>query len=199
MELWRNLSLSELSEIYEGRLIIEEWKDISNYEGHYMISNFGRVKSLKREVFHGKSKTIRMPERILKQKLRKDGYTEVNLAKNGVHNMNRIHSLVGNHFLENKEGLIEINHKKGIKTDNRFHQIEWSTASNNILHSYRELKRKHTVGVGDKNPNYRYFLHALTGIYYTYSELADQFGIQVGLVRSFFSLKDKRVQNYIKV
>ena len=33
---------------------METWKDIKNYEGLYQISNFGRVKSLKRTIKNNK-------------------------------------------------------------------------------------------------------------------------------------------------
>ena len=50
----------------------EIWKDKKDYEGHYQVSNLGRVKSIK----FGK-------EIILKQKI-KDGYYYVGLSKNGI-------------------------------------------------------------------------------------------------------------------
>ena len=49
----------------------EIWKDKKDYEGHYQVSNWGRVKSIK----FGK-------ERILKLTKDKDGYFFVNLYKN---------------------------------------------------------------------------------------------------------------------
>lgn len=45
---------------------IEEWKDISGYEGMYQISSFGRVKSLARNMPHKTYGTWHVKERILK-------------------------------------------------------------------------------------------------------------------------------------
>ena len=45
----------------------EVWKDITNYEGLYQISNLGRIKSLKRYEKCGEKLRIRN-ERFLKQR-----------------------------------------------------------------------------------------------------------------------------------
>ena len=63
----------------------EEWKNIKGYEGLYKISNLGRVKNLK-------------TNKILKLKLRKDGYTQVTLYKKGKQESKYVHRLVCEHF-----------------------------------------------------------------------------------------------------
>ena len=62
--------------------MIEEWKDIKEYEGFYQISNFGRVKSL---YFNR--------EKILKLSLSK-GYLQVTLHLHGEVETKSIHRLV---------------------------------------------------------------------------------------------------------
>ena len=52
----------------------EVWKDIKGYEGHYQISNIGRVKSLARMRFGKGGYLSPLKERILKQKTTKSGY-----------------------------------------------------------------------------------------------------------------------------
>lgn len=197
MNIHKDTRLINLTENINGKIYTERWLPIKGYEGHYLISDFGRVKSLKRKVHHKKSGHITMPEKILKQKIRNDGYNEVNLCINGVHRMTRIHTCVGLHFLYNPNNYKEINHKNGLKADNRFHQLEWVTPSQNIKHSYVVLKRKHSVGYGEKNPNFKYFLNLETGIYYTYNDLSFQLGLSLERVRSLFCYKDKRLNNFI--
>ena len=53
---------------------MEEWRDIKGYEGYYQISNFGRVKSLPRDVGSNRCKN----EIIMKTSLDKDGYEHLN-------------------------------------------------------------------------------------------------------------------------
>jgi hypothetical protein len=45
----------------------------------------------------------------------------------------------------------EINHKNGIKWDNRLDNLELATKSTNALHSYRVLGNKGGVSVGEKS------------------------------------------------
>ena len=108
----------------------EIWKDIEDYEGHYQIGDFGKVKSLK----FGK-------ERILKAAPTKRGYLQV-ILRNGVGKAHTVHRLVASAFIPNPENKSTVNHKWGNKLDNRAIALERATSSENHLHSYRELGRK---------------------------------------------------------
>ena len=60
----------------------EIWKDIKEYEGLYQISNFGRVKSLKRKVYAGRGRMRWQYEKILSEnKTNGNGYKIVSLCK----------------------------------------------------------------------------------------------------------------------
>lgn len=72
----------------------EIWKDLPNYEGFYQVSNYGRVKSLKRLDAIGR----RVNEKILKQSSDK-GYLLVNLSKNVSQRTFHVHILVAMAFL----------------------------------------------------------------------------------------------------
>jgi len=117
----------------------EIWKDIEEYEGIYQISSHGRVKSLKRIVV-GPSHIggeIKIKGRIRKNHLRKDSYMGISLNKEGHCNSFLIHRLVANAFILNSENKPDINHKNGVKTDNRVENLEWCTSTENLKHAYR--------------------------------------------------------------
>lgn len=146
MGVWKNKSLCSM----KG----EVWVSACGYFGHYEVSNFGRVKSLMRKVNHGGCGTITMKERIISQKLKKNGYLEVNLSLDGCHRMHFVHRLVAECFLDNPMSLPEVNHKTGDPTDNRSSELEWVTSSQNHRHAYEVLKRSGVncgrVGVNNK-------------------------------------------------
>lgn len=101
----------------------EEWRTIKGYEGHYMVSNLGRVKSLK------KNKEI-----ILKQRLCGAGYYVVNLCIDGKIKTHMVHRLVAISFLNNVMQKSDVNHINENKLDNRVVNLEWLTHEENIRH-----------------------------------------------------------------
>lgn len=102
----------------------EEWKPIDGYEG-YLISNLGRVKSLKR----GR-------EMILEPIRDAHGYLRVNLYKDGVRHLLKIHRLMATTFINNPDGLPQVNHKDGNKENNSVENLEWVTESQNTQHAW---------------------------------------------------------------
>lgn len=112
----------------------EVWKDIEDYEGYYMISNFGRVKSLRRNRYVGCKAGI-IKERILKTTLNTSGYELVKLYFKGKPKFFRVHQLVARHFIENKCCYPIINHIDGNKRNNKADNLEWCTYSKNAQHA----------------------------------------------------------------
>ena len=98
----------------------ELWKDIKNYEGHYQVSNFGRVKSIK----FGK-------EIILKPVTDRHGYLIVGLWKNNKQKTYKVHRLVMEAFIPNTDNLPCVNHKDEDKTNNNVENLEWCTYTYN--------------------------------------------------------------------
>jgi len=105
--------------------LIEEWRDIKDFEGYYQISNFGRLKSFK-QYKNGK---------ILKLTNSKNSYFSVVLCTNNYRKSTRIHRLVAEHFLFNLCDYKLVNHIDGNKQNNRLDNLEWCSPSQNVKHS----------------------------------------------------------------
>jgi hypothetical protein len=117
--------------------MIEIWEDIKKYEGIYQVSNFGRVKHLafsRVNVLTNGFSLIK--EKILKPVKHENGYLFVSLC-NGNQKEYSIHTLVARAFIANPDNKPEVNHKDGIKSNNLTNNLEWNTASENLIHSYK--------------------------------------------------------------
>ena len=69
--------------------------------------------------------------------LNKVGYYRVGLWNNSGKPTNfSVHRLIATHFIPNPEGKPCVNHKNGVKHDNRVENLEWCTYAENTQHAY---------------------------------------------------------------
>ena len=118
----------------------EVWKDIEGYESKYQASNLGRVKSLERYYKTGRGGIQLLPERILKQSVKKTGYVCVTLCKNGIHTTYLLHRIIAKLFVPNPNNYPEINHKDENQQNNCADNLEWCNHSYNINYGTRTEK-----------------------------------------------------------
>jgi len=115
---------------------METWKPVVGYEGVYEISDLGQVKRISGWSDGRKTKPIG----ILKTGRKKRYATAVlHNKKLGKQKQYPVHRLVLAAFVGPLPYGHEVNHKNGIKRDNRLENLEYVTHSENQLHSYRVL------------------------------------------------------------
>ena len=116
----------------------EVWRTIVGYEGLYVVSNMGRVRSLERIDSLGRV----VKEKILSpSKNGNEGYLFVYLYKNGKSKNHYIHRLVLSAFApcENMENL-EVNHLDENKENNNLNNLEWITHKDNQNYGTRNKR-----------------------------------------------------------
>jgi hypothetical protein len=104
----------------------EKWRDVPGYEGRYQASDQGRLRSKERG--------------LLSPFLSTGGYLVATVRKDGKRYGTGAHRLIAEAWVPNPESKPEINHKNGVRTDNRPENLEWVTRSENNLHRRRVLQ-----------------------------------------------------------
>lgn len=141
MEYYKNKSIESLND--------EKWLPIIGYEGYYFVSNLGRIKSVDRTVVSSFDSERMVKGRVMKLFMDRKGYIRVMLCKEGECKNCQVHRLVALTFIKNVHNKPRVNHKLGVKHDNRVTELEWVTASEDELHSYRVLGKKNPkAGLG---------------------------------------------------
>lgn len=129
----------------------EVFKDVLGYEGLYQVSNYGRVKSLKREnIFYCglRKEFLKRPvkEKILSFNKSNRGYLQVCLTKNGKYRTYTVHRMVAIAFIPNKNNKSQVNHKDGNKENNRVDNLEWCSPKENSNHAFKTgLSKPHNM------------------------------------------------------
>ena len=110
----------------------EEWREIPNAD--YSVSSEGRIASRKKGRWW-----------VMRSSTRSNGYPHLHIFVDGGRKDYSVHELVALCFLGPKPSPShQINHKNGIKADNRADNLEWVTCSENHRHRFDILgKRRH--------------------------------------------------------
>lgn len=117
----------------------EIWKDIIGFKGRYQVSNFGNVKSNDYSYYNRGNKSMQLIKgKQLRPCKAKSGYMVVNL----ISKTHYVHRLVCEAFIEDIPDGLTVNHKNGIKEDNRIENLEIMSYSENHLHAFSLLHRK---------------------------------------------------------
>lgn len=118
----------------------EIWKPIPSLAGTYEASSEGQI----RRAIAGQATRIGT---IIKPTVSR-GYHRISVHFNRKQLTRSVHRLVAEAFLGPVPAAMPINHKNGVKHDNRIENLEICTVSENTAHGYRVLGR-----LPNRNPN----------------------------------------------
>lgn len=109
---------------------MEEWRPIRFTNGHYEVSNMGRVKNVK-------------TGHVLKPLDDGNrGYKRVCLSHYDYQKRFKIHRLVAMEFIPNPNNLPQVNHIDGNKENNCASNLEWVSVKENVVHAQKTGLRK---------------------------------------------------------
>lgn len=149
-------------------MVVEVWKDIAGFEGYYQASNLGNIKTLARNF---------KPDLIKKPCLNKyTGYLQTTISINNKSRTYNIHILIAKTFIENPNGLKEVNHKDCNKTNNCIDNLEFVTAKENTQHA--RLNKLRDDKHGYDHPNTKNSI-----------EILDLLGNRIGVLNGKLELK----------
>lgn len=174
----------------------EIWKDIKGYEGKYMVSSFGRIKSLQRIVLRSNSiGCLPLKERMIKIIPDPNNYLRAAFCRNGETKTIRIHRLVAESFLPNPFNKPQVNHKDGNRQNNNVENLEWCTQSENMIHANSTGLKK--VASGSSHAYSRPVIDLNTGVFYdSVTDLAKLLCMPAPTLRDWLNGKTNKGNNY---
>lgn len=115
----------------------EKFLPIKGFEGYYEISNFGKVKSLRRRITRSDGRIQTLKERILKPGTGTNGYHYFICSYGGKFTTIYLHREVAKNFIENPHNKPCVNHKDCNKKNNVASNLEWVTMEENSKHAVK--------------------------------------------------------------
>ncbi len=121
----------------------EEWKDIKDFEGLYMISSYGRIISCSKRLKNGNGSRVTKPKLSIPGKCR--GYYQARLSKEDKQYCPYIHRLIAEYFIPNPSNYKYVDHIDGNRTNNDIKNLRWCTASMNRLNPITHDKHRKSM------------------------------------------------------
>lgn len=116
------------------------YKAIKGYEGIYEVNELGKIRSVDRMTECKDGSIRKYKGKELKPGIHKNGYAMVRLSKNGIYKMMKVHRLVADAFIPNRDNLPEVHHKNHDRKDNRMENLKWVTRAEQMDEHLRAAK-----------------------------------------------------------
>ena len=156
---------------------MEEWKTIDGTGGMYEVSSYGRLRS-------------NISVKILKTNVNSAGYILATFPIAGVKKRRQVHRLVASAFIPNPEGKPQVNHLDADRTNNHVENLEWCTASENTVYSFK-------IGNSKRYPHHEKPVIRSDGkVYRSMTAAAKDLGVPYSYVRDVCNGTQKSTRGY---
>lgn len=164
----------------------EIWKSVEGYEGLYEVSNMGHVRSVDRIIIRKNGIKLRCKGKELYFTISKVDErshrprASVQLWKNNIATLHRVHRLVAKAFIPNPENKPTVNHIDGNPLNNCVENLEWNTFSENQIHAYKIGLAKAKRNFKPANSRKVFAKHEVTGEEFvcdTCRQMAEKIGV----------------------
>jgi len=159
----------------------EKWLPAFGFESSHEVSNMGNIRSYKRM-------------QNVKYYPDARGYSRFKINDITI----KVHRLVAQTFIPNPEGKKFVNHKNGIKTDNRSENLEWVTNKENMEHAVKNGYYKNNHSVVWEEKKRKVACYNDDGIYKEFDSLQEasrQMGLFASNIHHALSGKIKKSKN----
>lgn len=107
--------------------LYEYWLPVKGLEGWYEVSNWGRVRSVERDVIYADGRVYHYPSKVLdiQRNPYRANYEQVHLYVNSKRIPSKVHRLVAEAFIPNPDNLPQVNHRDECTYNNAVWNLEW--------------------------------------------------------------------------
>lgn len=175
----------------------EIWLPVPGFDGKYLASSFGRIRSIYSKTKTGK---VRLTGTILKPAINCRGYYILKLSKKTY----KVHRLIALTYHPNPDNKPQVNHKDLDQLNNRADNLEWATAKENTNHAQingRIPIAKPYVPVGERPKRFKKIMDTKTGdVYDSVEALSLLIGVKPKEIRRRLSGErpNNTVYEYVK-
>ncbi len=112
-------------------------------------------------------------------------YAQLDIQKGYSRGTAKLHRLIALTFLPNPDNLPQVNHKDGNKFNNSLDNLEWVSASENVIHSY---KKGLASNKGQKHPRAKFKdseipeIHFFRSQGWTLKSIAELYGVSLSAI-----------------